>query len=138
MKDQLVNMSEPRERGMLLDYLRTLEGMHRVNVVRFRPRRTDRQNRYYWPVFVQTFVDYLEAQGCKHTPQEVHEMFRHKFLQTNVKIVDEMWVNITRSTTELATAEFNKYLDDIAMWLADMFHIVLPGPSVYREVEGAA
>jgi hypothetical protein len=138
MKDQMVNMSEPRERGMLLDYLRTLEGMHRVSVVKFRPRRTDRQNRYYWPVFVQTFVDYLAAQGCKHTPQEVHDMFRVKFLQSKPEIVDDLCVTFTRSTTELDTAEFNRYLDDIAMWLADMFHIVLPEPSVYREVEGAA
>lgn len=134
MPEAIIDMSNARESSQFLNGLRRLRGKHRFEFVRYRPRRSDRQNKYYWPCFVVPFADFLRDQGEQVTDLQAHELLKHKFLRQTV--VDKRTgeaMDYTRSTTELDTAEFNRFLDDCAAWLADMFGIIVPEPDAYRE-----
>lgn len=135
MPEVIVNLSAPQEKRMLLEKIRGLEGPHRIEIVKHRKRRSDRQNRYYWPCFVQPFADFLRGQGETITDDEAHLLMRAKFLRQTVvnRETGEAIGQRIRSTTELTTEEFNNYLELCAQWLAENFDIVVPEPDVYRE-----
>lgn len=134
MEDRIVNFDEPAQRIAIVREIQALRGMQRITVVKARPRRSDRQNRYYWPVFIGSMYDFCKAQGSNETHDQLHEMFKVKFLRKPVinQQTGELIGQAIRSTTELTTTEFNEYLDKIAMFLAEM-GIVVPDPSEYRE-----
>ncbi len=134
MAERIVDMSNAVHAAAFLNELKRLRGMYRVDIKRFRQRRSDRQNRYYWPCFVQPFAGFLRDQGENVTADQCHEMLRHKFLCRSVtdhKTGEAL--EFTASTTLLDTAEFNDYLDRCAHWLADMFGIIVPDPAAYHE-----
>lgn len=134
MSEHIVNLSDTKQLVLMLDHLRQLSGPHRITIVKHRSRRSDRQNRYYWPCFVQVFGDFLRSQGDTYTDDDVHGMFKHKFLKKTAidKSTGEVLGDYTRSTTDLTTSDFNEYLDNIAAWLGG-FGIRLPEPGEYHE-----
>lgn len=131
----IIDFDRQGERQMILDKLKELRGRQRVSITKYRPRRSDRQNRYYFPCFVKVFGEYLREQGNDHVSDEdVHEFFKAKFLtRTFADPKTGKLYNLPVSTTTLTTTEFNEYLDKIAAFLAMDFGIVVPEPSVYRE-----
>jgi hypothetical protein len=123
-----------------LDLIRSIlmsgKGSIRIEIMEHRPRRTDRQNRYYWPCFVQPLAEFLREQGDLTEDEEAHELIKAKFLRKTIvnKKTGEV-MEYVGSTTDLTTKEFNEYLNRVAFWLADMFGIVVPDPNVYHERE---
>lgn len=132
-----IDLSNPREKALILSKIRELQGVYRIDIKKYKKRRTDRQNRYYWPCFVQPFADFLRAQGEPTSDDDAHEMLKMKFLRRS-KEVNGAIVEYTLSTTDLDTQEFNTYLDACAAWLHDYFGIQVPEPTIYREVDHAA
>lgn len=132
-------MSDPKDKQLILTAVRNLAGRKRISWCDARPRRSDRQNRYYWPCFVQPFGDYLRGQGNEHfTDEMAHAVLKEMFLKTTV--VDSETgreLSFTRSTTELNTGEFNDYLDRVAQFLAEECGFVVPESDTYREQEAA-
>lgn len=137
MKDIPVNLSEPSEKSRLINAIRATRGKVRVTILRWHPRRTDRQNRYYWPCFVHALWEYLHEQGSDLSEEAVHQLMRAKFLTVDVAdpATGEVIGQRVRSTTELSTVEFNDYLDRCAEWLRDMFGVRVPDANTYRERE---
>lgn len=120
MTEIVINFDEFRERQMLVERLRNLRGMHRVTIVRNRPRRTDAQNRFYWPVYVQPFADWLKEQDETATEETAHEILKARFLQRSV--VNETTGEVLHyvgSTAELNIDEFSEYLEKCAKFLAE-------------------
>jgi hypothetical protein len=134
LTDLVLNLSNPAEKGLILDKIRGLQGLHRLTVVQYRRRRTDRQNRYYWPCFVQPLSDFFLAQGDPISPDDAHQILKQQFLRTSRvnKQTGEM-VEFTRSTTDLDAKEFNDYLDRCAAFLWNFAGIQVPDPTVYHE-----
>jgi hypothetical protein len=129
-----VNMSDPKDKRLVLDAIRALEGPHRIEWCQYRRRRTDRQNRYYWPCFVQVFGDYLRGHGNEFTDEMAHGVLREMFLRVSLLDVHTGEVfSYTKSTTELNTVEFNEYLDKCAAFLTRDCHCRIPEPDVYHE-----
>lgn len=136
--ERVVDFSDPA------DYSRFLAGVQRVKKVRwrvtlveYRPRRSDRQNRYYWPCFCEPFAAKLtEAAGERVTAEEAHEQLKKMFLLRPLidKKTGVLLAEVTGSSAKLNTSEFNEYLDQCAGFLARI-GIVVPQPSVYREQE---
>lgn len=134
------DMSDPKQRREVLNLLNPLQGLHRIEVVKYRPRRTDRQNRYYWPCFVHPFGEYLREQGNTHfTDDMAHEVLKRMFLTvTEIDKTTGRAMDRTRSTTELTTAEFNEYLEKVAAFLATDCGFAVAEPSEYRVEEEVA
>ena len=135
MIDDVFNMDDGKIKRTLIDHVRGLEGSHRVSICKYRPRRSDRQNRYYWPCFVKPFSDWLtESQGEPVTPEQAHECLKRTFLNKLLihPRTGEVIGETTRSTTELTTVEFNEYLDNVAKLLAELCDYPVAEPDVYH------
>ncbi len=131
--DIIIDFNEERERAMLYAKMRGLRGKHRITIAKYRRKRSDRQNRYYWPAFVAPFGQFLRDQGEPITNDMAHEMLKLKFLKVVVPDDKAGKLECTRSTTDLDRQEFNQYLDRCAHFLNTMFGIVIPEPDVYWE-----
>lgn len=136
-RERIVDFSDPKEKALVVSEVQLLKGVHRVSMLKHRPRRSDRQNKYYWPCFVQVFADWLREQGEVVTDDEVHEMFKGRFLRRTMsdRLTGEVIGDYTRSTTDLNVHEFNQYLDHLRAFLGETFGIQVPDPSMYHEVE---
>jgi hypothetical protein len=124
----------PQQTQLVVNGLRNLKPgkRYRLEIVEDRPRRSDRQNRYYWPCIVVPFAEWLTEQyGETKTQETAHEVLKDTFLRT--PICDELGdvpfdvmgnpPMRTRSTTELDTGEFAKYVDDCRQLLHDLCKI---------------
>lgn len=120
MTELVINFDEFRERQMVIDQLRNLRGMHRVEIKKLRKRRTDAQNRFYWPCYVKPFADWLRDQEETASEEMAHEIFKARFLQKSVcnPATGEV-TTYTGSTTELSVGEFNEYLEKCAKFLQE-------------------
>lgn len=126
----ILDMSSAAEKRPLLDMIRQLSGLHRVEIVRYRERRTDRQNRFYWPAIVQPFADFLREQGEQYTDEMAHELLKFKFLRQTIPdlATGEVIGERVRSTTELTVQEFAEYVDQCVAYLAETFGITVAMP----------
>ena len=141
MAEMIANMSDARTKARILNRMRELEGQYRLDVTKYRPRRSDRQNRYYWPSFVSEFAKLLietgQCDNMAEARQHGHEILKHKFLRREyVDPTTGEVIPYTESTTKLTTAEFNEYLDRCAAWLAEL-GVIVPESSSYHEREAA-
>lgn len=85
-----------------------------------RKSRSDRQNRTYWQ-----WLRFIAHEGyIDDDPDTLHEFFRQKFLQGR----DICGITVRQSTTKLTTGEFNKYLEDIRMFMISNADFSLPYP----------
>jgi len=102
------------------NYMCTLIGQ-RVEVIIRKPRtkRSDVQNSYYWGVVIE-----LLSKELGYDKDELHEILKYKFLQSNA-----MGMPYIKSTTKLSTGEFEEYLSKIKRWAAEFLHIVIPDPN---------
>ena len=89
--------------------------------------RSNPQNRWYWGVCID-----MISEHTGFTSDEVHEILKHKFLNKEVVIkekVKKYFFHITKSTTELTTGEFKRYMEDIQRWASESLGLVIPDPN---------
>lgn len=133
MNEFTLNFSDARAQADLFSALRQLRGPYRITVVRHKPRRSDPQNRYYWPCVVHQLGQHLRQQDGSITDDFCHQMLRMKFLTVSVvnQATGEVVGQRVRSTTELTIEEFGEYLENCIAYAAEMFHVVCPDPALY-------
>lgn len=104
----------------LYKYLEQFCG-HKVEVIIRKPKtkRSDLQNSYYFGVVVD-----MLASELGYDKDEMHEILKYKFLQSNA-----MGMPYVKSTTKLSTGEFEDYLSGIKRWAAEFLHINIPDPN---------
>jgi len=107
-------------RSSVDEYIGTLIGQ-RVEVIIRKPRtkRSDVQNSYYWGVVIE-----LLSKELGYDKDEMHEILKYKFLQSNA-----MGMPYVKSTTKLSTGEFEDYLEKIRRWAAEFLNINIPLPN---------
>lgn len=136
MFEQIVNFDQPQERSRFIARVQTWRGRKRIEASDVRARRSDRQNRYYHPCFVEPFRQYLADQGERYSHDEAHEILAMQMLGRDVADprTGEVLGRVRPSTASLDTSQFNDFLDRCAAWLAG-FGIVVPEPNEYHERE---
>lgn len=75
------DLSDPLNRGKLVNHIRGLRGVHGIKIQRFEPNRSNSQNAFYWATRVKPFADMLRESGDPMSEQRCHELIKHKFLQ---------------------------------------------------------
>ena len=107
-------------RKVVDDYMCTLIGQ-RVEVIIRKPKtsRSTLQNSYYFGVVVE-----ILAKELGYDKDEIHEILKYKFLQSNA-----MGMPYVKSTTKLSTGEFEDYLEKIRRWAAEFLNINIPLPN---------
>ena len=128
----LCDLSNPAERNGLLRQIGALRGWHRIEWQPYRGQRSSQANRYYWGVLVASFFSFLQSQDYQITSKEdAHSLLKCRFLKCDVfdPVTGEVVGERIRSTTELDTAEFARYVDACRQWLLEFFSITVPDPS---------
>ena len=102
--------------------------MYRIEITKYRPRRSDRQNRRYWPAIVKPFTQWMnDEQGYALSEDQCHDILKIQFLTTTYTDPTTGEVrDVPRSTTKLNTEEFNRYTSDCENLLAEYCGIVIP------------
>lgn len=68
------------------------------------PKRSEQQNKFYW-----LYLDMI-AESTGHRPEELHELFKGKFLTLGIKEIYGEKTRVKRSTTTLSKSEFCEYI----------------------------
>ena len=103
------------------------DGTHVVITIRkYKTKRTNEQNRYYWGVVVPILADYFGHDNV----EDMHEDLKLKFNPVESKI--DKTKKIGGSTTKLSTIDFysaeNSYVERICRWASMEFSIYIPPP----------
>jgi len=81
-------------------------------------RRSDAQNKYYWGVVIPTL-----GMHFGYNKDEMHDALKWQFLiRTDVELPT------VRSTASLTTAEFKAFVDEVVIWAATDYQVVIPDP----------
>ncbi len=128
--ERIINFEDHRQVAQLTAGLRQMKGRWRIDFTKYRKRRTDPQNRYYYGVIVKEFHRFLRDQGETYTRDRAHRILAAKFLreQETDPITGKPLVETVRSTADLNVEEFGEYIELCIAWLADFFGIVVPPP----------
>jgi hypothetical protein len=130
MKDTFLDLSNARTKATLVSMVQRLEGPHRVSIVKWKPRRTDRANRFYWPAIVHPFGEFLREHGNDYTDEEAHQMLKWRFLRkTWVDEATGEQVEFVPSSAKLDTEQFGTYLEQCSAWLAELGVFVTAPPA---------
>jgi hypothetical protein len=106
------------------------DGPVEIKVERKHATRSGQQNRWYWSCVVG-----LVAEHTGYTPDEIHDIYKAKFIPKELAIADGngevvMEVVIGGSSAKLDTAQFSDYCERIREWAATL-GVVIPDPNEY-------
>lgn len=105
------------------------DGEVRVTIEKIRATRSPKQNAWYWGCVVGAV-----AEHTGYTPEEIHEIYKAKFLPKRLAFADgngevQGEFVIGGSTTRLDTLDFAEYCERIREWAAETLHVNIPDPS---------
>ncbi len=111
------------QRSMFNDFLKQFEGKKVWMTIDPKlPKRTDRQNRFYW-----LYLGIISRETGEDK-DSLHAFFGDEFLTKGVKNLFGKEVKVKKSTTELNRIEFGNYLEEICR----LTEIPIPDPSIYE------
>lgn len=115
----------PAQQQAIDTYLKTREGKA-VSVKFCRPTSTRslEQNRYYWGVCLT-----IIAQETGHNTEELHTAIKDILLPRKFIKLGNREVEVTKTTTDLNTTEFEQYLERLRTWASTELNISIPLPS---------
>ncbi len=119
---------QDREREAMARWVRTFKnGTHLEVIIRkWREKRTNEQNAYYWGVVVPTLADFFGHDN----PEDMHEDLKLKFNPVESKV--EPGKIIGGTTTKLSTEEFfgpeTSYVERICRWASMEYGVYIPPP----------
>ncbi len=100
-------------------YLHTLDGKRvEVSVEKFRRKRTNDQNAYYW------FILDLISKETGQDPLSLHEAFKFRF-SSKIRLSGLI---IPQSTKTKDTGEFTTYIEQIREWAREFLNTTIPDP----------
>jgi len=113
-----------------IDHIQSLDGVYRVTIKKYKKDRTKAQNRLMW-MWLGIISD-----DTGESPENLHEVFKLRFLGTEKIQSMGYSIEIPKSTTKLTTQEFTDYLDKIDTLMRSI-DIALPYPQdLYYEAMG--
>ena len=112
------------------------EPLMSVEIKPYKKNRSLAQNRLYW-MWINIFAQHINGSTSKESLEEIHTLFKVRFLGTEERFVDNKKLIIPKSTRTLNTKEFTEYLQKLEM-LAVELDLTLPYPTDYQYAMGGA
>ena len=114
--------------GLTRALARFRDGEVVITIARRRATRSAQANAYYWSQVVGLVADHTG-----HTPDEIHEIYKAKFLPKRLSFADGNGVVVGEfviggTTTRLTKTEFYEYVEQIRLWAAEELGVVIPDP----------
>jgi hypothetical protein len=119
--DFLINSEETKTR--VKSYIDRLDvkRAYKVKIEVVRRGRSLNQNNYMWLVFTMLADEFGESK------EVIHDFFCDKFLQVEDELSGVKFFR-TRGTSELKTVEHSKFMQDIVVFCASEWGIIIPDP----------
>lgn len=95
----------------------------RITVERFRNRRSDEANAYYWGVVVPMIQDAIGEED----PETVHEMLKAEF-NYEILAIGNKEIRKVKSTAKLDTKEFSEYVERVRKFASEFLSLYIPDP----------
>ncbi len=113
-----------QDKKTVRDYVLGLGEKTIVQVTISKPTKTrsDNQNGYYWGVVLK-----IMSKETGHTEEELHEIFKRKFLPPKVVTYRGVGIKMPSSTADTNTLEFTDYIERIRAEAGTM-GITIPDP----------
>lgn len=94
-----------------------------VEIKEYKGKRTALQNAYYWSVMK------LLSEHTGYEDDELHALFKDKFLHKEpVRVLGE-YVKTDTTTTNMSKKEFSEYMEKIAVFCAMQLDFAVPPPN---------
>jgi hypothetical protein len=130
----ILNMGNPLHKRLLLDWVKGLHGVYRVEFTKVRNQRSLSQNAYYWGVVLPCVGRALTEQwGERFGVIRAHDLMKSMFATEPAvdRRTGEVRATLTRSTADLDVAEFAAYLDAVIGFARDELGTNVPAPGEY-------
>lgn len=122
IEDGDLTFNSPAHKEKWHHFLRQFEGKKvAVEITEKKSTRSQQQNSYYW-VYLQVI-----ARETGHSTDDLHELFKGKFLSKGIKEIFGEKVRSKVSTTNLSVGRFVEYL----MEIEELTSIPLPDTTDY-------
>ncbi len=92
-------------------------------------KRSNNQNRYYWSVCVGMIKDRMIELGNDVDAQLVHDYLKDRFNRKEIWADGVNIGSIGDTTTKLNKEDFEKYLEKVKRFAADVLSIYIPDPN---------
>lgn len=115
--------------GKLSNVIPLADGRYHVKINK-NNSRSNQQNRYWWggllPIVKKGLVDagYNEVK----TNEDAHEVLKALFLKKYISNSDGLALEVSGSTTELSTVEFNELISNVQQWASEFLSVEIPDP----------
>jgi ribosomal protein L39E len=126
----IIDMNSKSDKDRLYKELKRCKLVpYRVELKEDRDNRSNNQNKYYWGVVIKTLSD-----ETGFTPDEMHEVLKRKFLKYCKALPNGEQVEVTESTTDLDTKEFEEYMEQIRRFAIQELDILILLPNEIIEI----
>ena len=95
-------------------------GKYIVKISEYTEKRSINQNKFYWKLIE------IISREIGYEVDEMHEVFKYKFLQKTLEDVNGNLIKGISSTKKLNTKEFSDYIKKIKMFVEQELSIKLP------------
>lgn len=116
-------------RQHFIEELRQLDGCDVEVIVKRSRTRSSQQNRYYWGAVIPVVAAGLQELGVRMTAEQTHDLLKYKFCKTEIVTNDGDILTTLGSTTQMDTAEFNIFVEQVQQWAAEYLRVVIPEPN---------
>lgn len=113
-----------------LDFVSKRQGKY-VRISEIKSGRSLKSNSLYW-VWIETIADY-----CGYSADECHRLFKGLYLPKKTMKYRGKDYQMSGSTAELSTSEFQEYMAKI-QYEAAQLGVVLPDPMAYKKIIDSA
>lgn len=90
-----------------------------IAISEHRAQRTPEQNKLLWAIYTEM------AESTGHTPAELHEAMKKKFLIPQVVKVGKDEIQVPGSSRKLDTKEFSQFVERVAQFASEELGIVV-------------
>lgn len=127
--EQILDLSNPTQKKLLIEFIKSRDGLHWIDIRRCRDQRSLNQNAYLWGVvYPRVARSMSELWGERIDNYDVHEFLKDKFLKRPMidRRSGEVVGYTVPSSASLDTAEFGEYLDQIIKFAGEYLSIDIP------------
>jgi len=132
----ILNLSNPLHKRLLVNHVKGLEGVHRVNISKVRAQRTLSQNAYlHGVVFTLAAKGFCEAWGGDWNMDRAKTVLKDEFLRFPVvnQNTGEVHAWETRSTADLNIEECSRFIEQCIEYCQDKLGVPVPPANEYEQ-----
>ena len=132
-----------KNRPLLEAALKQHEGKEvSITIERWRKKRSNEQNAYWWGVIVPIFQDCFREAGMVRNKEQTHQLITDLIIQKygdsvilQESVLEGEVFQEKRGTSDLSTSEFMELVSEAQMFASEVFDIAIPDPNQVESID---